>query len=138
MGANQQTSEQINAGSITIVDGDGKYMVDRKLLQEANNSASQQTNARKLLSQSRNINGQVTTSDFSSLQTKQLGILRNNNTSLIYANQGKTSDSGVVEQMPNERDNNTPIQHGCYGGHVGDPRKLRKDSGTEPSSDSQR
>lgn len=41
MGAKQQTTEQINVGSITIVDDDGKYMIDRKLLLEANNSASQ-------------------------------------------------------------------------------------------------
>ena len=68
MGAKQQTGEPMNAGSITIVDDDGKHMIDRKLLLEANNSASQQTNARRLLSQSRHINGQVTgTSDFSSL-----------------------------------------------------------------------
>lgn len=66
-------------GSITIVDDDGKFMIDRKLLLEANNSASQQTKGRRLFSQSRNINGQVTsTTDFSNLQTKQLGILKNN------------------------------------------------------------
>ena len=76
LGAKQQTSEQINVGCITIVDDDGKLMMDRKMLIEGNN-LSHQTNARRLFSQSRNINGQVTTSDFSNLQTKQLGILRN-------------------------------------------------------------
>lgn len=40
MGAKQQTVDTLNAGSITIVDDDGKHMIDRKLLMEANNSAS--------------------------------------------------------------------------------------------------
>lgn len=35
MGAKQLTTDQINVGSITIVDDDGKYMIDRKLLLEA-------------------------------------------------------------------------------------------------------
>ena len=39
MGAKQQTSEQINVGCITIVDDDGKFMMDRKMLLEANNSS---------------------------------------------------------------------------------------------------
>lgn len=65
-------------GSITIVDDDGKLMLDRKLLIEAtSNHSSHQTNVRRF-SNSRVVNGQVTTSDFSNLQTKQLGILRNN------------------------------------------------------------
>lgn len=37
MGAKQQTSEHINVGCITIVDDDGKFMMDRKTLLEANN-----------------------------------------------------------------------------------------------------
>ena len=37
IGAKQQT-DRINVGSITIVDDDGKLMLDRKLLHEANNS----------------------------------------------------------------------------------------------------
>ena len=74
---NPATSDQINVGCITIIDDDGKYMIDRKLLIDANNS-SHQTKARRLFSQSRNTNGQQTTSDFSNLQTKQLSILRNN------------------------------------------------------------
>jgi len=37
LGAKQQT-DRINVGSITIVDDDGKFMIDRKLLAEANNS----------------------------------------------------------------------------------------------------
>ena len=66
-------------GCITIVDDDGKFMMDRKMLLEANNS-SHQTNARKLFSQSRNTNNEhATQSDFSNLQTKQLGILKNAN-----------------------------------------------------------
>jgi hypothetical protein len=40
MGAKQQTADPLHAGSITIVDDDGKHMIDRKLLLEANNSAS--------------------------------------------------------------------------------------------------
>lgn len=40
MGAKQQTADPLQAGSITIVDDDGKHMIDRKLLLEANNSAS--------------------------------------------------------------------------------------------------
>jgi len=40
MGAKQQTVDSHHAGSITIVDDDGKHMIDRKLLLEANNSAS--------------------------------------------------------------------------------------------------
>jgi hypothetical protein len=66
IGAKQSTNEQINVGCVTIVDDDGKLMMDRKLLVEANNS-SHQTNARRLFSMSRNIYGQVTTSDFSNL-----------------------------------------------------------------------
>jgi len=50
MGAKQQTTEPINVGSITIVDDDGKFMIDRKLLLEAHNSASQQTKGRRLFS----------------------------------------------------------------------------------------
>jgi len=48
MGAKQNTD--MNIGSITIVDDDGKFMIDRKLLLEANNSASQQTKGRRLFS----------------------------------------------------------------------------------------
>ena len=40
MGAKQQTTDPINVGSITIVDDDGKFLIDRKLL-EANISTSQ-------------------------------------------------------------------------------------------------
>jgi hypothetical protein len=40
IGAKQQTADPLQAGSITIVDDDGKHMIDRKLLLEANNSAS--------------------------------------------------------------------------------------------------
>ena len=39
MGAKQQTGEQINAGCVTIVDDDGKFLMDRKMLLEANNSS---------------------------------------------------------------------------------------------------
>ena len=66
MGAKQQTSEPINVGCVTIVDDDGKFLMDRKMLLEANYS-SHQTDARKLFTMSRNIYGQVTTSDFSNL-----------------------------------------------------------------------
>jgi len=41
MGAKQQTTDPINVGSITIVDDDGKFLIDRKLLLEANISTSQ-------------------------------------------------------------------------------------------------
>jgi len=40
MGAKQQTTDPINVGSITIVDDDGKFMIDRKLLLEAHNTSS--------------------------------------------------------------------------------------------------
>ena len=40
-------TDKINVGCITIIDDDGKYMIDRKLLLDAGNS-SHQTKARRL------------------------------------------------------------------------------------------
>lgn len=87
------------------------------------------------------------TSDFSSLQTKQLGILRNTYaaTSLRAANNPrKTSDSALdsaapVVQPTAERDAaGTPVHLSCYGSQPDEPAKHRKDSGADRSSDSMR
>jgi len=67
-------------GSITIVEDEGKNLLDRKLYLDSNNSASQLTHDRKFNENSRNQkNGQTATSDLSNLQTKQLGIFKNRN-----------------------------------------------------------
>lgn len=51
LGAKQQTAEQINVGQITIVEDEGKKLLDRKLYFEpTNNSASQDFKGRKLTS----------------------------------------------------------------------------------------
>lgn len=63
--------DQLNPSScITIVDDDGRFMIDRKLLLEAKNQ-SHQAKVRKLLTQSRKIYGQQTQSDLSNQLSEQ-------------------------------------------------------------------
>ena len=105
LGAKQQTTtEQINVGSITIVDDDGKYMMDRKDLLSSNNNG-----ARRFFHQSRNDNATVI-SDFSNLQTKQLGILRNHpriksrgNSGDLYHARGKSQEEWESDKIIEKR-----------------------------------
>ena len=74
LGARQTTTtEQINVGSITIVDDDSKFC---RLFNEASGS-QQSNNGRKILAVARQNNNQG--DHFSNLSTKQLGIFKNRN-----------------------------------------------------------
>ena len=112
LGAKQQTTDKINVGSITIVE-ENKNLLDRKLFMEANNSASQPTNGRKLMHQSRNETNhqeQATkSSDISNLQTKQLGIFKQRGSQNSMVNfkatngERKTSESINFSQIINDK-----------------------------------
>lgn len=72
LGAKQQTTDKINVGSITIVE-DNKNLLDRKLFMDANNSASQPTNGRKMIQSRNEASNQernTKSSEISNLQTK--------------------------------------------------------------------
>ena len=107
MGAKQQPTEPINVGSITIVDDDGKFT----------NNSSQQTKGRKLFQNSRNLNGQQTgTTDFSNLQTKQLGIQRFQ--MLQNKRIADSVNSSQVQHDVSDRSLTPPPNNqmsGCYG-----------------------